>query len=219
MKHIWNKFTVFATGYALSLVAIGAAPAQAANIIKNGSFEIGSEPGEFLPLSVGSTDIQDWTVIKGGIDYYGTGWLAADGNRSLDLNGTPGVGGVAQTFSTKDGQQYLVSFDFAGHPSGFLQTMEVAAAGQSELFSFQAGTDPKNIGWHTQSWLFTAIDTETTLEFSSLQTNYEFGGPALDNVSVTAVSVPEPMTIMGSVVAVFFGSLFKRSQSKNKDLA
>ncbi|MEQ8975383.1 MAG: choice-of-anchor C family protein [Coleofasciculus sp. C1-SOL-03] len=217
MKHIWNKFTVLATGYTLSLVAIGASPASAANIIKNGSFEIGPEPGEFLPLSVGSTDIQDWTVINGGIDYYGTGWFAADGNRSLDLNGM--LGGVAQTFSTSPDQQYLVSFALAGHPSGLLQTMEVAAAGQSELFSFQAGTDLRNIGWETQSWLFTAIDTETTLEFSSLQTDYPFGGPALDNVSVTAVSVPEPMTTIGYVVALSFGGLLKRSPSKKKNKA
>lgn len=65
------------------------------NLIQNGSFESGvnipDNPG-YLPLSPGSTAINNWTVIRGGIDYYGTGWVASNGHRSLDLNGTPGVG-------------------------------------------------------------------------------------------------------------------------------
>jgi len=67
---------------------------------------------------------------KGGIDYVGTYWLASQGNRSLDLNGTPGVGGVAQTFDTVPDQTYHVQFDMAGHFSGLLQEMRVSAADQ-----------------------------------------------------------------------------------------
>lgn len=191
------KNSVFAVAsIALSFAAIEAKPAHATNLIQNGSFEIGVSPGTYLPLGVGSTDIQAWTVVRGSIDYYGTGWISADGSRSLDLNGTPGVGGVAQKFTTTPGQQYKVNFAFAGHPSGLLQTMRVSAAGKSQDFSFQAGTNEKNLGWKDIEWLFTAIDTETTLEFYSLQTFYEFGGPALDNVRVSAISVPEHSSVI-----------------------
>lgn len=160
------------------------------NLIQNGSFESGlippGNPG-YLTLSPGSTAIENWTVIRGGIDYYGSGWVASDGRRSLDLNGTPGVGGVAQRFAATPGQKYRVSFDMAGHYSGLLQTMRISAAGQSHDFTFQARTDPKNLGWQTQTWEFTAKKPQTALEFYSLQTGYPFGGPALDNVHVAMV--------------------------------
>ena len=128
------------------------------------------------------------------------------------------MGGIAQKFSTNPGQQYVVTFALAGHDSGLLQELGVGAAGQSAEFFFQAGTDPTNLGWETKSWLFTAVDTETTLEFYSLQTSYKFGGPALDNVSVVAVSepastVPEPSSLASLLV---FGSLASCLRLKRK---
>ena len=117
--------------------------------------------------------------VQGGIDYYGTGWVSEDGNRSLDLNGTPGVGGIQQTFATTLGQTYEVSFYMAGHPSGLLQTMEVSAAGQHKDFTFQSGKDQNHLGWQKDTWDFTANASQTTLQFYSLQTGYPYGGPAL----------------------------------------
>ena len=167
------------------------------NLLVNGSFELGPttpDSPSFVPLFPGSTDIFGWDIIRGGIDYeaewrIGTdGWMSADGDYSLDLNGTPGVGGVAQTFNTKVGQKYLVTFDLAAHPSGLLQTMRVSAAGQSADFYFQSKSDPSNLGWQALTWEFTAISRQTTLELYSLQTGYQFGGPALDGVVVTAIN-------------------------------
>jgi len=161
------------------------------NLIRNGSFEAGRNPGTYLPLQPNSTAVTGWTVVRGGIDYVGTDWVSSDGNRSLDLNGTPGVGGIAQTFNTIPGQKYRVSFDLAGHYSGLLQTLKVSAAGKFEEFPFQAKTDPKNLEWERKTWDFTANAAQTTLEFDSLQTGYQFGGPALDNVRVEiAPTVP-----------------------------
>jgi hypothetical protein len=97
----------------------------------NGGFEEGSNPGSYLPLRDGSTTIKRWTVIglaghNSGIDYYGTGWqnspLGSNPSyRSVDLNGTPGPGGIKQTFDTVPNHQYRVTFDLAGHPSGLIQ--------------------------------------------------------------------------------------------------
>lgn len=98
MNSFLQKSVFAVASIALSFAAIEAKPAHATNLIRNGSFEIGVSPGSYLPLGVGSTAIQGWIVIRGGIDYYGTGWISADGSRSLDLNGTPGVGGVALNY-------------------------------------------------------------------------------------------------------------------------
>jgi hypothetical protein len=124
--------------------------------------------------------------LQGAIDYVGTDWKAdpENGSRSLDLNGTPGVGGVLQEFDTTPGHQYDVRFDMAGHYSGLPQDMRVSADGQSEIFHF----DPNNLGWKPMSWDFTAHSNHTTLACESLQTEYLYGGPALDKVSVVDVT-------------------------------
>jgi len=174
-----------------------------ANLIVNGSFETGPDPGTFITLAPGSTAITGWTVTREGIDYKGTFWDASDGGRSLDLDNTPGFGGVMQTFATTPGVGYLVTFDMAGNPywdeilnDPAIKHMRVEAAGQSADFSFDVtGHWYDNMGWVSHSWRFTANSSLTTLEFYSLHT---FGGgysgltgPVLDNVSV----VPEPATL------------------------
>jgi choice-of-anchor C domain-containing protein len=167
-----------------------------ANLLTNGSFESG--PGtnglSVDGLQPGDTSITGWVVTRGEIDYAGTDfWSAADGLYALDLNGSPGIGGIEQTFSTVSGQVYSVTFDMAGNPSRQgLMTMAVQAAGQSDSFSFSTvGHDRiSDMGWVSKSWLFTAVDPQTTLEFYSTFTASQFEGPALDNVSV--VVIPEP---------------------------
>ncbi|MBC1197743.1 choice-of-anchor C family protein, partial [Microcystis aeruginosa BLCCF158] len=161
------------------------------NLITNGSFEIGPDPSGYLPLNPGSTAITGWTVTRDQIDYTAY-WVDADGDRSLDLNGSPGVGGIAQTFSTIAGQQYLVSFALAGNTySGTpIRQLGVSAAGQSEVFSFDTtGFSDDNMGWVNKTWVFTATASTTTLEFYSLSIEPENAafGPALDNVSVISL--------------------------------
>ena len=164
------------------------------DLIQNGSFESGAVTDDFnfIPLNIGSTAINQWTVTRDQIDYYDNEWVAADGDRSLDLNGTPGVGGIAQTFVTEVGREYTVTFALAGHNSGLLQTLGISAAGQMETFAFQSSQDPNNLGWSQQSWQFTATEPETTLEFYSLQSAYPYGGPALDDVAVVVSDAPLP---------------------------
>ena len=172
-------------------VAIEKANGQV-NLITNGSFEIGPNPESFLPLDPGSTAITGWTITRDQIDYKGSLWIDADGSRSIDLNGTPGVGGIAQTFNTIAGQQYLVSFALAGNPAGGtpIKQLEVSAAGQSEAFSFDTtGFSYNNMGWVNKTWVFTAIASTTTLEFYSLSIEPENAlfGHTLDNVCVISL--------------------------------
>lgn len=192
-------------------------PVQAANLIQNGSFETATvNPGaSFIGLGAGSTAITGWTVSQGSIDYIGTLWQASNGSRSLDLSGE-NAGGIQQTFKTTVGKTYRVTFDLAGNTftSPTIKDMRVSAGGSSADFSFDTtGKSNSNMGWLSKSWDFTANSTTTTLEFISLTNS--FAGPALDNVSVIALSppsIPEPSSVLGllSLGVLGIGSALKR---------
>ena len=129
-------------------------------------------------------------MTRGQVDYLESHWQAADGKRSLDLHGSPGYGGVAQTFKTKKGQQYRVTFSLAGSPGCEVPNKKVAvsAAGKSQEFSFDStGKTTTKMGWVTKTWDFEAVANETTLEIYTLEKTDPFTGPALDNVRVVAI--------------------------------
>jgi len=52
----------------LAVSALIVTPVQAANLIQNGSFENGANPGLFQTLDAVSTVITGWTVSQGSID-------------------------------------------------------------------------------------------------------------------------------------------------------
>lgn len=180
----------------LALVAmLGFATIAQASLIENGSFEVGISPpsGGYRTLSAPNTNISGWTVSSGNLDWIRTYWNASDGALSLDLVGTV-AGKIEQTFSTNIGEQYAVTFDMAGNPVTYKGTtqLRVEAADQHADFSFNnSGMTTSNMGWVTNSWLFTAVDTTTTLSFMSLG-NYNRSGPTLDKVNVTAI-IHEPL--------------------------
>src|SRR5206468_5463440 len=63
-----------------------------------------------------STAITGWTVQSGNIDYYGSAWVAGDGNRSLDMSGTT-AGTISQEVSGfTAGRMYRLAFLMAGNP-------------------------------------------------------------------------------------------------------
>lgn len=165
------------------------------NLIVNGSFEEGPDVDGFLALDKGSTDLKGWTVTRGQIDYIGTHWMPGAGKRSLDLHGSPGFGGVAQTFRTTEGTRYRVTFLMAGSPGrkGPVNALCVRAANKKGVFSFDAAdTTHQEMGWVRKSWEFVAVAGETTLEFHTLDGVEDdptgVAGPALDDVRVAAVA-------------------------------
>lgn len=167
----------------------------------NGSFEIGPDPGgSFIILSSGDTSITGWEVLgPNTIDLVGTVWQNSDGLKGIDLDGTPGPGGIQQTFDTMIGTQYSVLFDLAGNPVGgpTIKEVEVSAAGVDAIYTFDVtGKSLAAMGWVTKEFKFVATSTSTTLAFRSLTSSGNWG-PALDNVRVSAVPtgvVPEPQT-------------------------
>lgn len=182
---------VVATLFAGAAVAAPALKEAPVNLIVNGSFEDGPAiPDDIYQwLDKGSDKLKGWVVTRGQIDLIGPKhWVSADGKRSLDLHGSPGIGGVKQTIKTKKGQKYRVSFSYTANPNTKKAAMSlgVNAAGQNSSFKAEAaGKTEKEMGWVTKSWDFTATGDETEIEFYSLETDEPFAGPALDNVSVT----------------------------------
>jgi choice-of-anchor C domain-containing protein len=195
----------------LLLVLIGGLAQQAqANLIVNGSFEIGPDPGQFgLNLPAGSTAITGWTVGGFDIDYVAPGtWNASDGLRTIDLDGSvltlPRSGVISQQFSTQPGQKYVVTFDLSGNVAGLplIKQLRVTAASDSELFSYDIGSvrpliRPFTIAYDHEIFLFTATSTLTTLAFQSLTPPDISGfGAVIDNVVVLqAQTVPTPSTL------------------------
>jgi choice-of-anchor C domain-containing protein len=199
---------------ACAAFAEAAGPPQQAgpgSLIVNGSFEDAPPVRTFLNIAGGTTSLKGWQVTGEGIDLVHTNyWQASDGMRSVDLDGSVrsrtsppySHGGVAQTFSTTSGTRYLVTFDMAGNTAlpPAMKPMRVSAADQSMEFAFDiTGKSFRNMGWLPKSWTFTARGVMTTLEFRSLTVSPQTGyGPAIDNVSVTALDTKQPLSVIES---------------------
>lgn len=174
-----------------TLAASGTASAAA---FQNGSFE---DPGSIAigaygTYGTGSTAIAGWTVGSGSIDWVGTYWTAADGARSVDLNGDQ-PGSIYQDLDTTTGHTYRVSFALSGNPDGVrgLKTVVVLASdATSATFSYDTSvwnntlTDMK---WQQRSFTFVAGAGSTRLSFVSLAPAGAYG-PAIDKVSVADVT-------------------------------
>ncbi len=114
------------------------------------------------------------------------------------MNGTPGHGGIQQSFLTTKGQRYRVTPAITGIPKNYgggwgVKKLGVSAAGvNQEFLSDTPGDTPDKPGWTTKTWEFVAVSGETTLEFYSLDWKNPFAGPGLDEVRVVAVPASGP---------------------------
>lgn len=192
-----------------SLLALVLGASVASAQLTNGSFETATvnPGGGWTTHGVGNTAITGWTVYRANIDYIGTHWPAADGVRSLDLNGDQGFGGVYQALTLGVGNAYRLQFDQSSNglaPStirvfwapSIAALTDPAALSQSFAWSFPVGGT--GMGWGTQTWDFTAGFSSGVLAFESASGGTAYG-PALDNVRLTLVrdantTVPEPST-------------------------
>jgi choice-of-anchor C domain-containing protein len=215
---------VLATAFTLASAFV----VQAATI-NNGSFEFGPDPGQYAAKGTGDTSITDWTVTAGNIDYIGTYWTAADGGRSLDMNGT--VAGTIQTtiIDLSAGVQYRVSFDLAGNPDGGpavkqLDAFSASTSTNSFFFDTSGRNRTNNMGWTTYSFLFTASGPTELLTFASQVTgggteeNPTAFGPALDNVRIEETPLPAALPLFAGALGVL-GLVARRRKKKAQAVA
>lgn len=189
--------------FTLGVLSAACGMSMAGPSLVNGSFEAASvnPGGSFVTLNAGSTAIDGWTVIGavdyGAIDYIGGYWQAADGSRSLDLNGSNNSGGVTQTLATVAGQLYEVRFAMSGNPAGLpkVKILSVSADGESTQFSYEVSGSLGQMNWAEKTFRFVADDSSTDLTFQSMITGSY--GPALDKVSVVAVPAPCAILLAG----------------------
>jgi choice-of-anchor C domain-containing protein len=169
------------------------ASAETARVpLVNGSFEEGSEipkGGAFNQLEKGSVALTGWVVSQGNVNVVDSAyWKAADGKRSLDLNGSM-PGAIRQTFISRKGQKYRVTFALAGSEPDIepkVKKFQISAGGKTAEFTFDTtGKTRNDMGWVRKTWEFTAEADKTTVEFLSLTAGH--AGPALDDVVVVAI--------------------------------
>ena len=167
------------------VAALLALPAHA-DLISNGSFETGPDPGVAMTLPVDNTSVPGWTVTRNAIRYVGTNANAPDGVRSIALNGST-AGGISQTIATSPGTAYTMTFFIGSDPfpvEPYVKQLRIQAAGQTEDFSFDGiHAWPWDIGWQTRTFQFTANAASTTIEIWSLMDGAS-DGPAIDNLRV-----------------------------------
>ena len=180
---------------AAAALTIAASPANAAtNLVQNGGFELGTDPGSYSQVNVGQTNISFWNVISGNVDYIGTYWQGQGGSgRSVDLAGTA-LGTISQTISGLTiGQAYEFSFYTSKNPDGgaAVRTGTAMLGSVTIPFSYAALNDTTNMQWMLNTFTFVATATSFVLSFSADASAGCCYGPAIDTVSIAAVPEPE----------------------------
>ena len=192
--------------------AAGGDPVTPVDLVTNGSFESTTAPTtSFSTVLAGdSTTLPGWTVVTpslygpsgGSVDLTANAyWNAYDGNYSIDLAGTSAEpGGIYQDVPTTPGVEYSLSYWTAvnGDQSpGQAHTMNVVVGGTT-VASIDGLSAGRPLQWVQQTTLITATSSTTRIEFDDATVGDVIQGPALDDVSMTAV----PDTVSAAPVAI-----------------
>ena len=190
------------------------------NILKNGSFEQGDHVGEFDVYPSSHRGLTGWS-IDGTINPIGTHWTAANGGRSVDLDGG-GPGAIYQKVPTVESGKYRIRFKMSANPHGSgPRSVRVTASVFEKVFTFYPPANHDrfgNMGWQQMEMDFYAYGVgDTTIRFQSLSPKGSLYGPALDDIEVRPITPAEDFrtyfvgstvldgwrVVKGSVDAVF----------------
>ena len=162
------------------------------NLLTNGGFELPPEGNTYVTYGP-AANLGGWIVETGTVDHVFTFWEAAEGHKSIDLNGTS-PGALYRDIPTAPGQQYYFHYALAGNYviAPTTKTNEVWWNGSpidTNIFA-AAGHSATDMGWTNVEYLVTATDTSTRIRFASGSPGA--GGSALDNVTLFPAPPPPP---------------------------
>ena len=181
--------------------ALGVATSAQANLLTNGSFELGAfvnQGNDTMSLAPGSTVITGWTVVTDTTAWIGAtnpfGLSASNGSFFLDLTNYqagPPFAGMSQTIATIPGATYSLSFDL-GSSTFWGRPDSITASAAGTLQTFTAPATGGNNDWQSVLMQFVASSTTTTVLLQGASGINYIG---LDNVDVEFVSGPGPRPI------------------------
>ena len=205
------------------VLAIVPSTVSAAELIGNGSFE---NPGitDSCCTTVPNATLADWTIEKGNVNIVNgtfgsnSGNLAYDGKQYLDLIGEGGAGSLSQTFGTKIGQLYTLTFAYSHNLFSDLQSASAvySVAGLNGSITHTTGSNT-GLDWKTVNVNFLAMSENTKLLFTNTAGSAN-EGVFLDGVSVVA-AVPEPSTWALFLLGFFAVGGAMRSKTRKSTIA
>jgi choice-of-anchor C domain-containing protein len=193
-------------------VSSGTAGAASPNLVTNGDFE-NSAPFTspyITVLSGDSTTIPGWTVVTpavyggsdGSVDLKSSSyWNPESGSFSIDLAGSTGTpGGIYQNVTTVAGAQYSLTYWSAvngDEAPGNTHSLNVTFNGTVVATIQEAGVG-RPLNWVQHTVTVTATSTSSRVEFDDVTPGDANQGPALDNVSFTAI--PDVITATAATI-------------------
>jgi hypothetical protein len=183
----------------IAVLLVGAPTAFATNLLSNGSFE----SGDFSFWTTGGNF--EFTQVVSGAYYVYTG--AQDGQFYATMGPLGSDGTLSQTFSDTSGGHYIFSFWMASvgdDPSDFS-----AYWNSTQVYS---ATDPNTGGAWT---LFSFDEVGTGSDTISFAFRDDPAYIALDNVSVSPLTTPEPssLLLLGSGLLTVGGVIRRKFQA------
>ena len=188
-----------------------------ANLIINGGFEAQDVPNRswryFDPdntpgLGWKGSNVEIWDSLFR--------FEASEGKQHGELNAHPNQRNsffsIFQTFNTVIGQDYYLSFDYAGRRSNNESFKALVYSDENNKILDLTFTDHTPRVWSSYYGMFTADDTSTTLRFTS--ENKGTRGNLLDNVKVTAI--PEPNVLFAMLFLICFMGYQVKKRSNNE---
>jgi hypothetical protein len=174
----------------ISGVLLLAQALRAQNLLVNGSFESPDvEAGTALVYPDG--DVPGWSDSSGGlmcgieIQDHCCG-SPSDGEQHAELDTQNCSGAISQSVATQAGASYVLTFDFAARPGGFMTFYNLLVRWNgSEIFNEIEQPLGEDTNWVHHSIAVTATGPTSTVEFSDGSSDNNGMGPYVDNV-------PEP---------------------------